>query len=151
MNEESAVQEGTANRISSGQGPYNSSMAVPVFVSNMTDPSNEVMVYALLDTQSDTTFVSEHTVASLGIDGNPATLKLATMTSKGSILQCKKYTSLCVRGYQGKERIQIPLAYSRSDIPLNKEHIPTPEKAKRWEHTKPSAITGLRDRLTHRL
>ena len=50
------------------------SMAVPVYVSSLHDPDKEVLVYAVLDTQSDTTFISEETSQKLKIKARPARL-----------------------------------------------------------------------------
>ena len=45
------------------------SMVVPVYVSHQDAPNKEVLVYALLDTQSDTTFIQEDIQEELGIEG----------------------------------------------------------------------------------
>jgi hypothetical protein len=109
------------------------SMIIPVYLSSSDDPDNECLVYALLDTQSDTTFVLEETGESLNATSEPTRLKLSTMTST-SVIDCQRYTGLQIRGMGSSERIQLPESYSRSFIPVNKSHIPTPEVAERWSH-----------------
>jgi hypothetical protein len=45
------------------------SMVVPVYLSHCDSPDNERLVYALLDTQSDTTFILDRTYDALGMSG----------------------------------------------------------------------------------
>ena len=75
------------------------SMIVPVWVSAADQPNREVLVYALLDTQSDTSFILEDTVAALSVQRTPVQLKLSTMTATDSILRCDAVKGLQVRGF----------------------------------------------------
>ncbi len=51
-----------------------STKIVPVWVSHRDSPSNEIMLYASLDTLSDTTFVTSSAMSSLGLFGKPMTV-----------------------------------------------------------------------------
>ena len=62
------------------------SIIVPVWISCKEEPSNEHLVYALLDTQSDTTFILEETSEKLNARSEPVRLKLSTMTSKDQLI-----------------------------------------------------------------
>ena len=62
------------------------SMIVPVWVSAAGQPNQEVLAYALLDTQNDTSFVLEDTAVALSAQKTPAQLKLSTMTSTECVL-----------------------------------------------------------------
>ncbi|XP_062618078.1 uncharacterized protein LOC134279668 [Saccostrea cucullata] len=55
-----------------------STMILPVYVSHKENPERE-LVFALLDTQSDTTFILEKTSRALGLAGRPVKLMLSTM------------------------------------------------------------------------
>ena len=110
------------------------SMVVPVYVSHESDPNNEILVYALLDTQSDTTFVLDSTCAQLDVAGVPTRLSLSTMFAENSVVSSSKVSGLIVRGFDGKETIHLPIAFTRHIIPANRSHIPTPEVAKKWPH-----------------
>ena len=57
----------------------NTSMIVPVWVATADNPKEEVLVYALLDTQSDTTFVVSEVDEQMNINGDPVELKLTTL------------------------------------------------------------------------
>lgn len=50
-----------------GQSP-NTSMIVPVWVSSAVNPYKEKLVYALLDTQSDTAFIDQEVSHELQVD-----------------------------------------------------------------------------------
>jgi hypothetical protein len=54
-------------------------MILPVYLSHEENPDKERLVYALLDTQSDTTFVLEETSKALGVTGQSVKLMLSTM------------------------------------------------------------------------
>lgn len=112
------------------------SMTVPVFVSSKSDPSREILTYALLDTQSDTTFGVSEVLDK--IDGEPqkTQLKLSTMTSRDELVDSRIYSDLQVRGYTGTKMVNLPPIYSRDYIPVTESHIPTYENVKQIGHLK---------------
>lgn len=55
----SEIQQATSNRVVREKSGVHTSSIVPVFISTSIEPDKEVLVYALLDTQSDTTFILE--------------------------------------------------------------------------------------------
>lgn len=91
-------------------------------------------VYALLDTQSSNTFVDQGVCEEMGMSLEPVKLKLTTMMGRDSIVQSERVSGLRVRGFSSKSFINLPLAYTRDFIPLERSHIPTSETAKRWKH-----------------
>jgi hypothetical protein len=109
-------------------------MIVPVWVSSARNPKSEVLVYALLDTQSDTTFILDEIGQALEAERVPVKIKLNTMTSLNAIVQCEKLRDLQVRGYNSKERLNIGSAYSRDSIPIERSAIPTEKTAREWSH-----------------
>ena len=110
------------------------SMIVPVWVSSETNPSCEILTYALLDTQSDTTFIHEDTATALHVQGQPIKLSLSTMTAQQTVIESKRITGLKVRGFNSTEKLIINCAYTRGFIPVDRSHIPTNENAKQWHH-----------------
>lgn len=113
---------------------YSTSMIVPVWVSLATDPSKEQLVYALLDTQSDSTFIDQEVTNELQANTQPVKLKLTTMLGENMIVECERVTGLRVRGYNSATHIDLPPAYTKDCIPGNRDHIPTNETARRWPH-----------------
>ena len=113
------------------------SMIVPVWVSSAKHPYKEKLVYALLDTQSDTAFIDQEVSRELQVDICPVKLKLTTMMGESAVVDSGKVSSLRVRGYSSATHIHLPPAYTKDCIPVNREHIPTCETAKRWSHLSP--------------
>ena len=74
-------------------------MILPVYIKNVRSPYGEVLVYALLDSQSDTTFVSDRALRMVGAHGKDTQIQISTMTSKDKTVNCKKCDHLAVRGY----------------------------------------------------
>ena len=118
-------------------------MIVPVWLSCAAENSPEILVYALLDTQSSNTFIDGDICRQTGTDIEPVKLKLSTMTDKGSIIDCYKATGLRVRGYLSHEHVELPPVYTREYIPLERTSIPTHETAKNWPH-----LLGILDEMS---
>ncbi len=124
----------TSNRVvQEKNGTYTSSI-VPVYVSTIAEPRKEILVYALLDTQSDTTFILKDTAETLDTKMEPVKLKISTITSKTKVVSSHKLNGLQVRGIKSEVNIQLPTTYTRDYIPANRSHIPTCETAKNWPH-----------------
>lgn len=108
-----------------------SSMILPVYVSVDARPGVERLVYALLDTQSDTTFILESTCQSLGVSGVDVNLMLSTMHAENKVVKSQKVRGLSVRGFNDSQRLSLPDTYTRQIMPADKSHIPTPEMARK--------------------
>ncbi|XP_053272740.1 uncharacterized protein LOC128430658 [Pleuronectes platessa] len=126
--------EATSNRVLQHVKGTHTSTIIPVWVSASSEPDREVLVYALLDTQSDTTFLLDDTAKALHAKNEPVQLKLSTMASRNTVVSCRKLTGLQVRGMHSDKIIPLPVTYTREFIPANRDHIPTPETAKAWPH-----------------
>lgn len=113
------------------------SMIVPVWLSTTTNPLKEKLVYALLDTQSDTVFINQDVTHELQADVCPVKLKLTTMMGKNAVVSSGNVSDLLVRGYNSATVIKVPTTYTKDYIPANREHIPTCETAKQWSHLLP--------------
>ena len=121
------------------------SMIVHVFLSTTTS-EDYVLVYALLDTQSDISFVPESVANKMNAKSKKTSLKSTTMTSTSTIT-CKKYNNLTIRGFYNNKLITLPTTYSKHAIPVGRSHIPTSDTANRWSHlqTLASKIPMLQD------
>lgn len=124
----------TSLRIVQDKSGTHTSSIVPVYVSTPTEPDKEVLVYALLDTQSDTTFILKDVADTLNVIKDPVKLKVSTITSKTKVVSSEKVTGLQVRGIKSETKIKLPVSYTREYIPANRSHIPTSETAKSWPH-----------------
>ena len=110
------------------------SMIVPVYVSSSERPSEEFMTYAMLDTQSDSSFVSNSLEKSLNLKGDEVRLKLSTMASSAMIVDCHVIKDLNIRGLNSQKTITVPKLYTKNVIPADKNAVPTPNTAKAWPH-----------------
>ncbi|KAK0130929.1 hypothetical protein N1851_034390 [Merluccius polli] len=117
------------------KGPgANTSMIVPVWVSSSKNPRAEKLVYAMLDTQSDTAFIDQEVSHTLHADEVPVKLKLTTMIGKDTVVESQKVSGLRVRGHNSTVLIDLPHVYTKDCIPVNRAHIPTCETARKWAH-----------------
>ena len=134
--QEQESKQATSNRVVQQRSKGCTSSVIPVYVSTMNEPENERLVYALLDTQSDTTFILRDTAESLNSKSEPVQLKISTITSKTKIVSSHKLKDLQVRGLNSEVRIKLPTTYTRNYIPANRSHIPTRRTAEKWSHLK---------------
>ena len=125
-------REAVCSKMSKMETESMSSMIVPVWVSSKKNPNKEHLVYALLDTQSDTTFILEKTADKL--NARPEVTRLSTLSVRDSTIQCKQFTDLRVRGYSTNVYIDLPTTYSMNFIPTDRSHIPTNVTAEKWSH-----------------
>ena len=142
----SASVTACASNNQSSQNFQKSSMVVPVYLSHADDPDKEELIYAMLDSQSDSTFVTDKVARALGLEGKQTRLSLSTMTARDKIVNCRRFSGLKVRGYDSNESIELPQVYSRQSIPVNRDHIPCISMIKGWPYLNP-----LKDRLAPKL
>ena len=110
-----------------------SSMIVPVWMSHDSKPG-ETLVYAMLDTQSDTTFLLKKIADDLNLPSTETTLELSTMASENELIDSTKIDGLHVRAFQGNKRVELPTVFTGDIMPTNRSHIPTKDMAKKWPH-----------------
>lgn len=94
----------TALNVTRGDQSGSTSMIVPVWVSPATNPSKEQLVYALLDTQSDSTFIDTEVSNELQANAYFVRLKLTTMLKDSVIIKSECIWTPC-------ERLQFMLSH----------------------------------------
>lgn len=94
-----------------------SSLIVPVWLSHKEDPSHKLLVYTLLDDQSDTTFIVKETLCQLGVRGHQTQLLLSTMHGKDVAISSEKVNGLLVQDYKSQVTIALPNTFSAQTIP----------------------------------
>ena len=127
-------KEAVCSKVSNIGSECMSTMIVPVWVSSKSSPRDDYLLYALLDTQSDTTFILEETADILDPNSETANLRLSIMSARDNLIRYQKLRGLQVRGYDSDMFIDLPITYSRNFIPTDRSHIPTPTFAKKWPH-----------------
>lgn len=98
-------------------------MIVPVCVSAKQNTCCEKLVYALLDSQSDTMFIDKGVSDDLQATTFPMKLKLTAMLRKDTVLQNERVTGLQVRAYKSSNYIDLPPTYTKDCIPANREPV----------------------------
>ena len=122
------TQGGSTTCFMTGQGKDQiSSLIVPVWLSRKEDPSHKLLVYALLDDQSDTTFIAKETLCQLGVRGHQTHLLLSTMHRKDAAISSERVTGLLVQDYKCQVTIALPYTFSARTIPARREQIPGSE------------------------
>ena len=111
----------------------NTSMVVPVYVSHEDNPNHEVLTYAMLDTQSQITFITDSIAQSLTKSDQTVSMELSTMTSVNERVNSNRYRKLIVRGYNQQAKIMLDKSYGCTDIP-NNHQIPSIYDLKQWPH-----------------
>lgn len=70
--------EATSNQVVQDMKSTHTSTIMPIWLSTTSNPENEVLVHALLDKQSDSTFILQEKAETLDTQKEPMQLKLST-------------------------------------------------------------------------
>ena len=123
-----------------------SSMYVPVYISTKENPENEMLVYAMIDSMSDSTYISEQAADNLDIKGEQSTLRLTTLSCSQELYKCKKYENIRVRAIDSSDVLYLPKTYSHKEISINEAHIPTQSMVNDMPH-----LRHLKDNFCQKL
>ena len=115
------------------QANVTNSMSIPVGLHHKDNPQREILVYALLDDASETTFDKSQTLRDLGLCGPDIKLNLHTMLGKEEII-VERMNNLVVKRVDKRVAVELPKTYSRTRIPHRKNQTPTPDVASKWLH-----------------
>ncbi|GAA6067422.1 uncharacterized protein LOC113067232, partial [Tachysurus ichikawai] len=133
-NQDTEITTSTSHKVENVEPSTNTSMIMPVWVSTERNPGSEMLVYALLDTQSDTVFIDRELSNKLQAVSYPVRLKLTTMIARDVVMPSERVSGLNVRGYSSNVVLSLPPAYTKDSIPVNRTHIPTCDTARQWKH-----------------
>ncbi|XP_067947081.1 uncharacterized protein [Watersipora subatra] len=121
-------------KVQSTTDGFTSAMIVPVWVSHRNKPHQELLTYAMLDTQSSSTFMLDNLFDKLKCPATKTNLTITTLTSKKETTESLKISNLQVRGYRQSKKLNLPPTYTRQFIPFDKDHVPTRSKTTSWPH-----------------
>ena len=107
-------------------------MIVPAWLSYKDRPHKETLVYAILDNQSDKSFLLKKTADELSFPFIETHLWISTMLAENQLIESTKITGLSVRGFRSGESVNLPEMFTRKSMPANRDHVPT----RRWSHLK---------------
>ena len=114
-------------------------MIVPVWVRHMSKPSQEVLQYAVLDDQSNVSFVSQSLCEQLDLQGSPTDLLLTTVQERNVHTPSSRICGLEVLDFNREHTVKLPMLFTRDSIPASRSQIPKTSVAQEWEHLRPIA------------
>ncbi|XP_067947249.1 uncharacterized protein [Watersipora subatra] len=107
---------------------------VPVWISTSESENDEMLVYALVDSASDTTYISDNVMNKLQPNHKVTNLSMTTLTSQNVDIKSCEVKNLLVRGFNDETWHALPTVYSHANIPVKKSEIPTPTNLIQWPH-----------------
>ena len=110
------------------------SMIIPVTVCSASDPNRTVQVYAMLDTQSDASFLLSDVASQLGIEGVPTQLQLSTVGKKDQLMESCEVSDLLVTGWRSREAVSLRRAFTCAELPGDRGQIPTSAAVRKFEY-----------------
>ena len=114
-------------------------MIVPVLVRQAGKPSKEILNYAVLDEQSNVSFVSQRLCELLDLEGPPTDLLLTTMQERNVHVLSNRICGLEVLDLCREHAMKLPMLFKRDVTPASRLQIPKAEVALEWEHLCPIA------------
>lgn len=132
----------TSLRIRTDPKKIQKSQIVPIFINKAEEPESKVMTYAILDNQSDCTFISEDLADKLDASGERSILQVRTLNGQKS-MGCKKVSGLQVQGVLEAQSLLLQEVYTTEKLPVNRDHIPTREYVDAWPHLRSLQVPSL--------
>lgn len=114
-------------------------MIVPVWVRHISKPSQEVLQYAVLDDQSNVSFVLQSLCEQLDLQGSPTDLLLTTVQERNVHTPSSRICGLEVLDFNREYAVKLPMLFTRDSIPASRSQIPKASVAQEWEHLHPIA------------
>ena len=109
---------------------------VPVRVQH-SDSDKEVKTFALLDTCSQGTFVTEDLISKLGVSGVKTSINIKTLNGnqkQSSSVQGLMVSAPITLPSNQIHWIKLPKSFTRKEIPVDPMEIATQIKLKKWKH-----------------
>ena len=105
---------------------------LPVLITDK-NTDKTVKTYAFYDNGSAGCFLTESLRERLAVPGTKTTLQLGTMHGH-SLVESTVVEDLVITDLNGKCPIKLPRAYTRDEIPVDRDQIPTPEIVRCLDH-----------------
>ena len=104
----------------------------PVWLSHEENSQKENLDYAILDNQSDKSFILEiKTTEDMNLPSSDVPLLLSTMPAENQLIQNSKINGLSVRGIDNIKKIKLPSLFTRDIMPASRSRILAPETTRR--------------------
>ena len=93
-----------------------------------------VITHTFLDNGSSATFCTESLVKKLGVEGTKGKVSRSTLEKKNGRVESYLIRDLVVSGLDENDLVSLPALYTRPEIPVCEENIPTQEDVDQWPH-----------------
>ena len=105
-------------------------IALALIPVKVRSPKNTTCVttYAALDNFSSDCFISDKLLDELDVPSTPTEIKLTTLQSEHNPIRTRAVSGLIVSDLDENERIPLPIVYSKSELPIGEEDIPSPDE-----------------------
>ena len=115
-------------------GDSNIGMAVVPVKVWLIGTETQIITNAFLDSGSSSTFCTESLITKLGISGIKTKISLTTLEKKDSLVDSFVVKDLVISDLDENVFIELPALYTRPEIPVSKEDIPTQADVDKWPH-----------------
>ena len=113
--------------------PRTAMAVIPVKIRSKSSRQT-IITYAFLDNGSSATFCTESLMRKLGVDGTKVKISLSTLEKKNSPVDSYLIRDLVVSDLDENHFVHLPTLYTRPEIPVSKNDIPTQEDVDQWPH-----------------
>ncbi|XP_014662066.1 PREDICTED: uncharacterized protein LOC106805101 [Priapulus caudatus] len=130
------AQPAQAREVSSACGGQDGTCVmaiVPVVVKSLKN-GRALQTYAFLDPGSSVSFCTDQLKQRLGIGGRKAKIIIETMSSESYTLDTNIRNNLAITSLDGGRDIKLPHVYTKTNLPVTKDHIPRQEDVDAWPH-----------------
>ena len=93
-----------------------------------------VITHAFLDNGSSATICTESLVRKLGVEGTKVKTSLSTLEKKNSRVESYLIRDLVVSDLEENDLVSLPALYTRPEIQVCEEDIPTQEDVDQWPY-----------------
>ena len=115
-------------------GDSDHSMIIPVLVRSEDDLSAEFLEYAILDEQSNTSFVSRDLCERMNVKGPETQLLLSTMQEQNVCIASERISGLEVLDIDREHKVKLPVCFTCTSVPAKKSQIPKADVIRQWPH-----------------
>ena len=106
---------------------------VKVKIHHTDKPHHVIETYAMLDTQSNSCFISSQLAEEINAPCVPISLKLTTLLKK-QVVNSNIVNGLVIKGSKESTELTLPGTYTREKIPGSENLIPNQDFLKQWPH-----------------
>ena len=113
---------------------YRTGMAVIPVKVRAKDSDKTVITYAFLDNGSNSSFCTESLLKQLGVKGQKRKISLSTLERKNCTTDSSLVCDLLVSDLDENEYVSLPMLYTRPEIPVSGDDIPTQDDIDQCPH-----------------